>query len=127
VVQVYVGYVSADSADDTLRPIKELRGFKKVWKSGDVEVSLGTEAFVTSWDVSKQKFVLPCELTGSAEEGTFTVYVGTSSDQATTTTSFACGANDAPTSAASAPTNTVSIAHVASTALVAVTFVSVWF
>jgi beta-glucosidase len=133
VVQVYVGYVSADSADDTLRPIKELRGFKKVWKSGDVEVSLGTEAFVTSWDVSKQKFVLPCELTGSAEEGTFTVYVGTSSDQATTTTTFACGANDAstapdePTSAASAPTNTVSIARVASTALVAVTFVSVWF
>jgi hypothetical protein len=88
VIQVYVGYKSADSSKDTLRPVKELRAFKKVWNSGQSLISLKMADFETSWDVTKQAFVTPCAKDDT--EGQFTVYVGTSSDNIVKTTTFAC-------------------------------------
>jgi len=75
VIQVYVGYKSDKEEYDTKRAVKELRGFKKVWRNGEYEIELPqNKAFKTSWSVKKQKWVTPCELDGY--NGKFTIYVG---------------------------------------------------
>jgi hypothetical protein len=89
VLNIYVVTLqSSDESKDTLRPVKELRAFEKVWNSGEVDMSLDASVFATSWNVASKRFLLPCEKDGA--HGTFTVYVATSSVDVIETTSFAC-------------------------------------
>ena len=71
VAQVYVG----DDQCYLLRPVKELKGFDKVYlKPGEtktVSIRLDDEAF---------RFFDPIERTFVVEPGSFTVYVGASSE-----------------------------------------------
>lgn len=71
VVQLYVGF---DGADTVGRPVRELRGFEKIWlESGQtrtVTIDLDSRAF-SYWEQRINGWY--------AEEGDYTVYVGTSS------------------------------------------------
>lgn len=87
VLQVYVGFVAkAASAQDAMRPIKELRGFLKVWSSGSFEVPLGDAAFRTEWNTSLRQWQYPCQST----PGSFVVSLGTSSADIVGSISIAC-------------------------------------
>jgi len=79
VLQVYVGYTSNNHTHDTMRPVKELKAFKKVWKAGRYTINLPSSSFYSSWNVPSQSWVLPC----TTHTGYFTVYVGTSSSDIT--------------------------------------------
>lgn len=71
IVQLYVGQ---DVCKNVTRPVKELKGFEKVWlqpgETKTVTFTLGSRAFAY-WDVSVHNWVI--------DSGTFTVSVGKSS------------------------------------------------
>ena len=71
VVQLYVGF---DGADTVGRPVRELRGFEKIWlepgQTRTVTIDLDSRAF-SYWEQRINNWY--------AEEGDYTIYVGTSS------------------------------------------------
>lgn len=71
VVQLYVGF---DGADTVGRPVRELRGFEKIWlepgQTRTVTIDLDSRAF-SYWEQRINGWYV--------EEGDYTVYVGTSS------------------------------------------------
>lgn len=71
VVQLYVGF---DGADTVGRPVRELRGFEKIWlepgQTRTVTIDLDSRAF-SYWEQRINGWY--------AEEGDYTVYAGTSS------------------------------------------------
>lgn len=71
VVQLYVGF---DGTDTVGRPVRELRGFEKIWlepgQTRTVTIDLDSRAF-SYWEQRINDWY--------AEEGNYTVYVGTSS------------------------------------------------
>jgi beta-glucosidase len=80
IVQLYIG----DQESSLERPVKELKGFKKV------ALAPGQTAKVT-FDVEQDmlKFYDPAQKGWVLEEGDFTAYIGAASDDIRTTIEFA--------------------------------------
>jgi beta-glucosidase len=85
VIQVYIGFVP--SSEDPLRPLRELRAFRKVWAAGSQVFDLGSNDFASDWDSQTRRWVSPCV---QDPKGKFEVYVGSNSEDLKLTIALGC-------------------------------------